>query len=638
MKSKFLLLSFALAMAFFPQLVSAEEGAPFFYWDFNSGSGSIGQTSGSFPGEPDDTYGSEDVVPWWVTANEASDGSVAKWREGTLTGPSGNSDEGVALYERYPHHESQLRQALMQVAEIPGGLDYYGVKKLNFNLILNNTNSSNDVPFHIEVFGIKHEALWESGYFRLEGAGATSSTGLPGWKRDVTFHQDASVTLPASDYDVLLDTYLLTETTHDSTVTASTWQALSLDVDFGLSPADPEFPELDPYGLYSQIVIRFTANADWVGNEASDVGPQTIAIDKVTIVDGAGPTSISLDNSTLDENSPVSTLVGNLSATDADAGETFTFTLVSGASDTDNSLFTVSGNQLLSNHVFDYENQTSASIRLKVENSSGLTHEQSLSISIEDLLDQAPTDLVLSSTEIAEGEAIGTFVGAFSVTDPDAELNEVDSISLVAGEGDVDNALFGITIQGSTVYLSTGVVFDYEVQSTASVRIKVTDPQGNCLEKQFAISVLLDGSVDAQEQFDTATEGSGLPLDQRGTDDEPFNDGVENLLKYAFNMDLSGPDNHQMEQDGDSGEPGGGLVEVEGQAFWRVQYVVRRDSGLTYTPLRTNSLTQAFEPMTGEKAVEVINSEWLRVTLDQPCDPATAPQCFSSVEVSISTP
>jgi len=41
----------------------------------------------------------------------------------------------------------------------------------------------------------------------------------------------------------------------------------------------------------------------------------------------------------------------------------------------------------------------------------------------------------------------------------------------------------------------------------------------------------------------------------------PFADGVENLIKYAFNLDLSGPDSRVMTVDGDAGIPNGFIIE-----------------------------------------------------------------------------
>ena len=140
----------------------------------------------------------------------------------------------------------------------------------------------------------------------------------------------------------------------------------------------------------------------------------------------------------------------------------------------------------------------------------------------------------------------------------------------------------------------------------------------------------------AEEQLNDAAVAAGLFGGAAAPLAEPFDDGVPNLLKYAFNMNLAGPDTSSMAAGGNSGLPGGGLVEVDGETFWRVEYVRRIGSGLTYTPKKSISLDPgSFVPLTGTQAVTSIDGEWERVTVDEPCDPGTAATCFSHVVVAL---
>ncbi|MFM7927817.1 MAG: cadherin repeat domain-containing protein, partial [Pirellula sp.] len=66
------------------------------------------------------------------------------------------------------------------------------------------------------------------------------------------------------------------------------------------------------------------------------------------------PNSLVLSANTIAENSPVGTLVGNLTGTDPDAGATLSYSLVSGVGSTDNSSFILSGTTLTSNSSFDF--------------------------------------------------------------------------------------------------------------------------------------------------------------------------------------------------------------------------------------------------------------------------------------------
>ena len=80
----------------------------------------------------------------------------------------------------------------------------------------------------------------------------------------------------------------------------------------------------------------------------------------------SAPTDISLSPTSVAENSAINTTVGALTATDPSAGETFTYTLVSGTGSTDNASFNILGANLRTLAVFDYETKNSYSVRIRV--------------------------------------------------------------------------------------------------------------------------------------------------------------------------------------------------------------------------------------------------------------------------------
>jgi gliding motility-associated-like protein len=140
-------------------------------------------------------------------------------------------------------------------------------------------------------------------------------------------------------------------------------------------------------------VIAGTLTANMTGSvtytiTATNSGGSTSTT--VTLVFNTAPTDIALSPSTLAENAASGTTVGSLSATDVDAGDTFTYTLVSGAGSTDNASFTINGNSLRTAGVFDFETKSSYSVRVRVTDAGGLTFEKQLSISVTDV-NEAPT-------------------------------------------------------------------------------------------------------------------------------------------------------------------------------------------------------------------------------------------------------
>jgi len=94
------------------------------------------------------------------------------------------------------------------------------------------------------------------------------------------------------------------------------------------------------------------------------------------------PSSLSLSTSAISENAPAGTPVGRPLATDPDPGETLAYSLVAGAGDTDNALFTISGGFLRNVIPIDYEAGATRTIRLRATDLAGAYYEQSITISI----------------------------------------------------------------------------------------------------------------------------------------------------------------------------------------------------------------------------------------------------------------
>jgi hypothetical protein len=115
----------------------------------------------------------------------------------------------------------------------------------------------------------------------------------------------------------------------------------------------------------------------------------------------------------------------------------------------------------------------------------------------------------------------------------------------------------------------------------------------------------------------------------------PHGDGVPNLLKYAFGLNPSGPDARRMAPGGTVGLPAGYLHQ-NGGTVWRVEYLRRKNSGLTYTPKKSTTLGNgSFVPLTGTPVEsEIIGfPDWQRVVIDEPFNPSTTPRLFTTVEV-----
>ncbi|MDZ8096183.1 MAG: DUF4114 domain-containing protein, partial [Nostoc sp. DedQUE05] len=199
------------------------------------------------------------------------------------------------------------------------------------------------------------------------------------------------------------------------------------------------------------------------------------------------PTDLTVSQLAVNENVVAGTVIGTFTTTDADASDTFTYSLVTGTGDTDNSAFTIVGDKLQINSSPDFETKSSYNIRVQTTDASGVTYEKALAIAVNNLSDpganDAPTDLTVSQLAVNENVVAGTVIGTFTTTDADA--SDTFTYSLVTGTGDTDNSAF--TIVGDKLQINSSP--DFETKSSYNIRVQTTDASGVTYEKALAIAV-----------------------------------------------------------------------------------------------------------------------------------------------------
>jgi len=199
----------------------------------------------------------------------------------------------------------------------------------------------------------------------------------------------------------------------------------------------------------------------------------------------AAPTNLALSPASIAENNAPGATVGTLTATDADAGQTQTFSLVTGTGDTDNAAFTIAGSSLKLTPSANFEAKSTYSLRVQTNDGAGGTFAKALTVTILDV-NEAPADITLSASSIAENNAANATVGTLAATG-DPEAGATHTFSLVSGEGDTDNASF--TLIGTSLKLTPSA--DFETKSSYAIRLRATDngAPAASLEKQFTISI-----------------------------------------------------------------------------------------------------------------------------------------------------
>jgi hypothetical protein len=201
-----------------------------------------------------------------------------------------------------------------------------------------------------------------------------------------------------------------------------------------------------------------------VGSTPDSTAALAISVTEVN----ENPTDIALSSVSVAENQPVGTVVGALSTTDSDSGNTFTYSLVSGTGGEGNSAFTISGNQLQTAASFNYEAQNSYSVRIRSTDQGGLYTEKVFTISVADM-DEPPTvALANMTTSLADNTSTKRRLKVADILVIDDGLG-VNNLSLSGA----DAALFQIV--GSVLYLKAGTILDYQTNPVLDVTVAVDD-------------------------------------------------------------------------------------------------------------------------------------------------------------------
>lgn len=183
---------------------------------------------------------------------------------------------------------------------------------------------------------------------------------------------------------------------------------------------------------------------------------------KSTFVAISRPTTVSLDNATINENNQVGDLIGNFTF---DGTLPVTVQAVAEAPN-DNTAFTFSGNQLTAAEVFDYEDDTQKTIKVKAVNAAGESDTITLNIDITDVPDVVPVanNVAIDDTTPTVGQQLtGSYVynaneggaeatSTFRWLRDDVPISGATSINYTPVAGDAGSVLkFEVTPVGTVL-------------------------------------------------------------------------------------------------------------------------------------------------------------------------------------------
>ena len=193
----------------------------------------------------------------------------------------------------------------------------------------------------------------------------------------------------------------------------------------------------------------------------------------------------------VDENSAAGTSVSYVQATDPDGVTTFEgWAIIEGNVGEAFAIEPLTGEITVADAAaIDYETLTSYTLELSVSDGVNTSDGTTVTINVNNLNDNQPSDILLSNDHFSESEAIGTSIGTLSTIDLDME--DFHTYSLVTGAGDADNQKFDI--DGDE--LVTAASYDYDYLKDFTIRVKMTDNHGDSYEKVFKITVETDKDI-----------------------------------------------------------------------------------------------------------------------------------------------
>lgn len=180
------------------------------------------------------------------------------------------------------------------------------------------------------------------------------------------------------------------------------------------------------------------------------------------------PVGIRLSNSEVRENSTaLPAKIGELATIDEDRNDTFVYALVGGPGDFDNHLFRIADNVLYLNVAADYEQNPEYQIRVRTTDAKYLSYENEFVITVIDEAEAPVSRNIIVA--ISENSQTGTLVATIPATDPENDITKFEI------QGGNEYGTFAIGQVSGEITVNTSTALNYELKSSYSLVVKVTD-------------------------------------------------------------------------------------------------------------------------------------------------------------------
>ncbi len=215
------------------------------------------------------------------------------------------------------------------------------------------------------------------------------------------------------------------------------------------------------------------------------------------------PTDIALSNSSIDENSPIGTIIGNLSTADEDSGDTHMYKLIDNA----NGRFNLNGKELVvadSAHL-DYEADSTHTIVVQTTDKGGLSFTKSLVIHV---INVNEPPVIKGFRDVVTDEDVPSDTLHFYISDPETPSGDLHVSAYSSNPDLIDQN--GINLGGTNHDRWMVLAARHDSSGTAYITYTVSDGVNNSSGTiKLTVEPVNDPPVLALNKGLTLDEGSG---------------------------------------------------------------------------------------------------------------------------------
>jgi len=299
------------------------------------------------------------------------------------------------------------------------------------------------------------------------------------------------------------------------------------------------------------------------------------------------PTNVSLSASTIAENAAANVVVGTFSSTDPNAGNIFTYTLVTGTGSADNAAFSISGSTLTAVASFDFETKSNYTLRVRTTDQGGLFFEKTFAITITNI-NEAP----VAVNDTGATTELGTTTGAVLSNDTDPDTGETATLVVeMPGTITTVNGILILAANGTYSYTANANQLRLGQTVTDSFTYKAKDVNG-ALSNVATLVITITGENDVPTAVgfslpSSVNEGSAGTVTVTGVTD------VDLLDTFTYNYVLK-KNGVAVQTSGFVSPSTFNLTPDDGAAgiAWTVE-VQARDAAGAVSPVNSQALTVA---------------------------------------------